>query len=279
MRATEFLTEIERLAKDDYTGGKGELAYVKKPGKKKVFPLPGGSGLQYAIMPETAQFTTIAIVDPNHTEPKPVMKRWEWRDEFEQRLAKWEQMKAKGTLKPKPQVIAKLSIYGGNQGIPGAVKVGSITVDEDYRGQGIAKALYGIVLTIMKKTLIAGGEQTPGGRKNWLSLASIPGVEIKGFVQLDADETEFNKKDWPKGGTWDAEAKKYEQKVDKLHDTLMKLGGQFITKDRYAEYWAFDVLPGKGELAPAVKTSINTLYDKGEAATGLYAKWVGNESE
>lgn len=275
MRATDFLSEIERLDKDDYTGGKGELAYVKKPGKKKVMPLPGGSGLQYAIMPETAQFTTIAIINPNHTEPKPVMGRWEWRDEFEQRLAKWEQMKAKGTLKPKPQVIGKLSLYGGNQGIPGAVKVSSITVDEDYRGQGIAKALYGIVLTIMKKTLIAGGEQTPGGRKNWLSLASIPGVEIKGFVQIYSDDVNFDPSLWPNHPGYNAEKKRQEKIVDSNHDKIMRMGGQFITKDRYSEYWAFDVLPGNGELAPAVKTSLNTLYDKGEAATGLYARWVG----
>ena len=276
MRAKDFVTEIERLSKDDYTGGKGELAYVKKPSKKKVFPLPGGSGLQYAIMPETAQFTTIAIVDPNHVEPKPVMKRWEWRDEFEQRLAKWEQMKAKGTLKPKPQVIAKLSIYGGNQGIPGAVKVGSITVDEDYRGQGIAKALYGIVLTIMKKTLIAGGEQTPGGRKNWLSLASIPGVEVKGFVQLDTDDVEFDPNDWPDNLVYQQAKKIKEKRVDAIHNNIMQLGGQFIGKNRYAEYWAFDVVPSNGELAPAVKNSLSTLYsNRGHEPTGLFARWVG----
>jgi hypothetical protein len=56
----------------------------------------------------------------------------------------------------------------------------------------------------------------------------------------------------------------------------MKLGGQFIGKNKYAEYWAFDVLPGKGELAPAVKNSLSKLYsDRGEEPTGLYARWVG----
>jgi hypothetical protein len=67
-----------------------------------------------------------------------------------------------------------------------------------------------------------------------------------------------------------------EKQVDSIHNNIMKLGGQFIGKNKYAEYWAFDVLPGKGELAPAVKNSLSKLYsDRGEEPTGLFAKWVG----
>ena len=272
MRATDFITEIERLGKDDYTGGKSELQYVKKPGKKRVMPLPGGSGLQYAIIPETGQYYTIAIIDPNYTESEPVQGNYEWFDEFKDRYSRWQRSKGKA----KPQVVGKLSVYGGDQGIPGALKVGAITVDEDYRGVGIAKALYGIVLTIMKKPLIAGSEQTPGGRKNWMSLASIPGVEVKGFVQLENDEVNFNRKEWPVGKQWDYTAKKAERDVDQIHDKLMQLGGQFLAKNKYNEYWAFDVMPGNGELKPAIKNSLSTLYsDYGSEPTGLIAYWTG----
>jgi hypothetical protein len=148
-------------------------------------------------------------------------------------------------------------------------------VDEDYRGQGLAKALYGIVLSIMGKTLVAGGEQTPGGRRNWLSLVNIPGVEVKGFIQFDSEEITFRRSDWPTGGDWDKRAKESELEIDKLHNTLMKLGGQFVAKDRYSEYWAFDVVPGKSELKPAVKTGLSQIYDSGDAAVGLFARWVG----
>jgi len=272
MRATEFLTEIERLSKDSYTGGKRELSDYKYPGDKLLQPLPGGSGLMYALKNTNYGGTYIFIIDPKAVESEPVMGRYEFRSEFQNRLKAWR--KNPGGVKPR--IVAKLSVDTFSSPIKNAVQVGSITVDEDYRGRGLAKALYGIVLTIMKKTLVAGGEQTPGGRKNWLSLASIPGVEIKGFVQLDTDDTEFDPKEYPDFPVYQQAMKKQEKIVDKLYDKLMKLGGQFIGKTKYEEIWAFDVMPGNGELAPAVKNSLSKLYsDGGYEATGLFARWTG----
>lgn len=270
------LTEIERLSKDDYTGGKGELDNYKTPRNKTLKPLPGGSGLQYAITPGkgyNSNSTFIFIVNPQavNTTNKPTKHRYEFDNEYAKRLRDWEKREGR----PGPMVIAKLNVYKSDIPIPNAVQVGSITVDEDYRGQGLAKALYGIVLSIMGKTLVAGGEQTPGGRRNWLSLVSIPGVEVKGFIQFDSEEITFRRSDWPTGGDWDQRAKESEREVDKLHNTLMKLGGQFVAKDRYSEYWAFDVVPGRAELQPAVKTSLSQIYDSGDAAVGLYARWTG----
>lgn len=278
MKITEVITEaqldeIERLGKGDYTGGKNELEIYKTPGEKKLVPLPGGSGLFYSIKADsdgTRQF--IFIVDPNAVPAKPIRQRWDFDAEYNQRLQAWE--KNKGTSQP--AIVAKLSVEVFNSPIPNAVQVGSITVDEDYRGMGLAKALYGIVLSIMKKTLVAGNEQTPGGRRNWISLASIPGVEVKGFVQLDTDNTEFNPNDWPDIPVYQHAKKKKEKQVDAIHDNIMRLGGQFIGANKYAEYWAFDVMPGNGELAPAVKNSLSKLYsNSGNEPTGLYARWVG----
>lgn len=263
MRATDFITEIEKLEKNDYTGGKSELKYVDAPTKKKVLPLPGGSGLQYAITGNNYS-NTIIILDPAAKSEKPLKDYWENTAEYNKRIKQWEKSGIKA------QIVAKLSVYNDKTpGIPNAVKVGAITVDEDYRGIGLAKALYGIVLTIMKKTLIAGGEQTPGGRRNWLSIANIPGVEVKGFVQIDNDDVAHNPEFW-RGSAG-------EKEVDKNHDKLMHMGGQFIGKDEYSEYWGFDLIPGKNELRQFKNLGINVLYDKGQAATGMYAKWVGNE--
>ena len=267
------LDEIERLRTDDYTGGKNELDMYKTPGEKKLVPLPGGSGLFYSIKADsdgTRQF--IFIVDPNAVPEKPIRQRWDFAPEYNQRLQAWEQNKGK----VRPAIVAKLSVEDFNSPIPNALQVGSITVYEAYRGVGLAKALYGIVLTIMKKTLVAGNEQTPGGRRNWVSLASMPGVEVKGFVQLDTDDTEFNDNDWPDIPVYQHAKKKKEKQVDAIHNHIMQLGGQFIGANRYAEYWAFDVVPGNGELAPAVKNSLSKLYsNSGSEPTGLFARWVG----
>lgn len=233
------VNEIQRLHKYDYEGGKEELYGIKKPDKKAAKPLPGGSGFEYAITKNSySGMTTIVIIDPDAP--------------------------AKDTGS---EIVAKLSLYDyKEQPFKNAVKVSSITVDEDYRGKGLAKALYGIVLTIMKKTLVAGGEQTPGGRKNWLSLASIPGVEVKGFVQVPKEEVTY-RKPGDFYGYGDAA-------VSRAHDNLMKMGGQYLGKSKWSEYWAFDVLPGKDELKQAVKTPMNTLYDQGDAATGMFAVWT-----
>lgn len=266
------LNEIERLTKDMYTGGKGELEDYKTPGNKKLKPLPGGSGFMYAVEPSRFGGGNIFIIDPNHVETQPVMGRHEFRAEFQQRLAKWRE----NPNQVGPRIVAKLSVDDFNSPIPNSVQVGAITVDEDYRGMGLAKALYGIVLTIMKKTLIAGSSQTPGGRKNWMSLAAIPGVEVKGFVQIDTDDVEFNPKDWPDFPAYQRAMNKKEKQVDAVHDNIMRLGGQFIGKNKYSEFWAFDVMPGNGELAPAVKNSLSKLYsDGGYEQTGLFARWAG----
>ena len=274
MRAAEFLNEIERLSKNSYTGGKNELDIYKTPGEKKLVPLPGGSGLFYSIKADrdgTRQF--IFIVDPAAVPKKPIRKRWDFDAEFIPRLQAWKKNKGK----PQPAIVAKLSVEDFSSPIPNAVKVGSITVDEDYRGRGLAKALYGIVLSIMGKTLVAGGEQTPGGRRNWLSLVNIPGVEVKGFVQLDTDDVDVDPSDYPANIPVYQKALKNKQKaVDAVHNNIMQLGGQFIGANRYAEYWAFDVVPGNGELAPAVKNSLSKLYSaRGTEPTGLFARWVG----
>jgi ribosomal protein S18 acetylase RimI-like enzyme len=222
----DSLTEIENFPQDHFRGGKDSLYNYSTPGKKHLRALPGGTDLMYSITSTTVDSTNVHIVDPG----------------------------IPGTTKP--SIVAALSLYQGV--IPDSVQVGSITVDEDYRGRGLARALYGIVLTIMKKILISGSSQTPGGRKNWLSLASIPGVEIKGL--LDLADFQLDKS----------------RQVDNTIDQLMQLGGQFVAKNNNRTYWAFDVVPGNGQLAPAVKNKLSKLYGY-DSDNLLMATWTGGQ--
>jgi GNAT superfamily N-acetyltransferase len=216
------LTEIENMKQSHFRGGKDTLDRFSTPGKKHLRALPGGSGLMYSITYDSY----VHILDPG----------------------------IPGTTKP--SIVAGL--YLGKGVIPDSVQVGSITVDENYRGRGLARALYGIVLTIMKKTLISGDSQTPGGRRNWLSLASIPGVEIKGL--LDLADFQLDKS----------------RQVDNTIDQLMQLGGQFVAKNNNRTYWAFDVVPGNGQLTPAVKNKLSKLYGY-DSDNLLMATWTGGQ--
>jgi hypothetical protein len=180
-------------------------------------------------------------------------------------------------LKAPGQLIGKLSVSEAKYfPLKGAVQVDTITVDEDYRGMSLAKALYGIVLTIMKRPLLAGSSQTPGGRRNWLSLASIPGVEMKGYFSMDEEEIDPVAAKGPYSMTTPAQ-------VNKNIDIIMgQLGGQHMGKGLNGrhqgdEYFAFDVQPDttKQELKAYVDTKLSKVYGGYNSDTGLYAVWTG----
>ena len=262
MRAQEFVTEIERLHKGDYEGGK---KYLYAPQAKKLMPLPGGSGLLYHVGGSNYS-PMVTIWDPEGTSKAapPTQSRFEFDSEYRARLKKWQAEQTRG-VKP-PQLIGKLILESVDVfPMKGAVKVGTITVDEEYRGRSIAKSLYGIVLTIMKRPLLAGNSQTPGGRRNWLSLSQIPGVEVRGWLKINDDYLD----------------PRIDSGADKTIDTLMgKLGAQYLGKGAWFgdQFFSFDVQPGRTgkELEAAVKTQLNQVYNENYIVnTGLYAVWTG----
>lgn len=262
MRAQDFVTEIERLRPDDYEGGK---KYLYAPAAKKLLPLPGGSGLLYHVGGSTYS-PMVTIWDPEGTAEAtpPPRYTWEMNSEYQARLKKWQAQQKQG-VKP-PQLIGKLTLEGADAfPMKGAVQVGTITVDEDYRGRSIAKSLYGIVLTIMKRPLLAGSSQTPGGRRNWLSLSQIPGVEVHGWLKIDDDYLD----------------PRMDSGADKTIDTLMgQLGAQYLGKGAWRgdQFFSFDVQPGRTgkELEAAVKTHLSKVYNENYGVTtGLYAVWTG----
>ena len=275
MRATEFLNEIERIPTSVYRGGK-ESMQSDYGSEKHVEPLPGGSGLLYSITDGGGDYE-IKIWDPQVKEfdpgEPPERRSWQMDAEYKRSLANWKErveMRKKEFARSPGHLVGKLEVEGAEFPLNGAVQVSIITVDEDYRGYGIAKALYGIVLTIMKRPLVAGTSQTTGGRRNWASLSQIPGVEMKGYVRLDEEDLETDPYDSDE--RW---AKKAEQNIDTI---MGQLGGQYIGSQPGDYYFAFDVQPtttGK-ELQAYVDSNLSKLYKNStHSHVGLYAVWNG----
>ena len=290
MKISEFqLDEIERLSKSGFEGGKEHLNREYDTGKI-IKKLPGGSGLLYSIEDEGGGDFKIRLWDAinkgefeplnrlSPTKPSYYSNR-EWRELLARQERRNAEMQAKFNRAP-GKLVGELTVHKP-YGLPlkNAVQVGTITVDEDYRGVGLAKALYGIVLTIMKRPLLAGSSQTPGGRRNWVSLSQIPGVEMKGYFSIDdvdlkaVDTTKLNPR-------WDdvAWAKRNNKQVEQTIDTIMgKLGGQYIGKSGDQEYFAFDVQPDttKQELKAYVDSRLTKVYGGYKSTVGLYATWTG----
>lgn len=284
MKINEITEGIARLSKGDYTGGKDSL-YDKTTGKV-VKKLPGGSGFTYSVVKAVGrrgdEGVEVKIFDPNSPESTtpPKQQKYEFNREYQARLKQWQQMQDSG--QNPGQLIAKLALHTPWGGFPlkGALQVGTITVDEGYRGRGLAKALYGIVLTIMKRPLIAGDSQTPGGRMNWVSLSQIPGVQMKGYMSFDSEYFDTTQSEF--GG--EVYAKQSNKQMSNTIDVIMgKLGGQYIGQvGRHGDhYFAFDVRPnttGK-ELESYVTQNLAKVYgndwESPTQESGLYAVWTG----
>lgn len=237
MKSHEFITEIWKISQKEYPGGASDIKKAAKGELDKIVaaskPLPGGE-FNYFLRTDRDGYTRIFIVDPAN------------------------------------KVLAgKLSINSPS-GFPEKVyQVGSITVDANYRGRGIAKALYGIVLAIMKVPLVAGQSQTPGGRRNWISLASIPGVEILGYARIaDAD---FGNQ---------VKLSQYTKQQDFV-ERAMAAGAEYWGKGkidrRTGHYFLFPVEQGDGAMKGSIDKSFK-LYPNWSAhaiETGMVAKWRG----
>lgn len=241
MRAKE-ITEIIKIPASQFNPRKSWMPSIDSSRENKFKRLPGGSGLLYDVLRRGSDELEIHIAK-KVTVPSTV----------------WVDLELAGVL-----TVDK------NQNFPlaNAHQVVSIVVDPDYRGQGIGKALYGIYLSILKYPLLAGGDQTPGGRKNWLSLASIPGVEVRGYVPI-RDEY-FSGRD-SQGKMTDRQQKKFDQ----LIDNVMNMGGEYLGKKNNIHYFGFDVEPGTGELEPAVKNQLKLYGYHDLVNPGLYAVWTG----
>ena len=279
------LNEIERLRPSGFEGGKDHLNREYDTGKI-VKKLPGGSGLLYSVEKSSDEYK-IRLWDAANkgefeTPEQPVKYSWMTNREQQQRMARWEQrtkdMQAKFNRSP-GKLIGELTVSQPYSfPLKSAVQVGIITVDEDYRGVGLARALYGIVLTIMKRPLVAGSSQTPGGRRNWLSISQIPGVEMKGYTRVSTFDLQARDESDTGRFVSKGDIRSHNKAVEKRIDVIMgQLGGEYIGDNGGYHYFAFDVKPNttKQELQAYIDTNLSKIYGSYNADTGLYAQWKG----
>lgn len=259
MRFNEFITEITKLDARHFTG----LDLGNKTidiDLNQLKPLPGGSGLRYYTL-VSGHIKDIRILTTNN------------------------------------KLVGQLTLSKSNFPMDNAYESTSISVDKKYRGREIGKSMYGIALSILKYTLVAGSEQTPGGRRNWLSMANIPGVEINGYVKFNqlefgigldtAHEVYKNSAPFYRNAKL-KEIEYYKRNYAKTIDVVMgKMGGQYIGQSNNGYYFGFPVVADESELKSAINLELTRLYrDRSDVwtvgqdkpirpLTGLYAKWVG----
>jgi hypothetical protein len=161
MRATEFIAEIEAFKGSDYIGG--NIPFVSNV-KVRVNPDLTKKILSSAKNLPNSNFKYNFITDPYEIDIKIVY-----------------------LIAPDNQIVGALQL---NDLYDNMFEVNKIDVLPEWRNQGVAKGLYGVVLAVMKKVLISGKEQTEAGARNWLSLSKIPGVEIVGRLIIDKRYTE-----------------------------------------------------------------------------------------
>ena len=217
------IQEIKRIPQNRYTGGKEWLLdELTAAERRHSHELPGGLGLRWTNLQR--DYEGVAIFNQDG-------------------------------------VIGELELIPAVDFPMKAVQVYAITVDEEWQGQGIGKALYGIVLALQKKTLVAGAEQTPGGRRNWVSLAHIPGVDVRGYVKLS--------------DKWFDSRGARATNMDRLLKDIMALGADHIGTKNGEHFFSFPIVPGRNELEAPVANTIRT-YGASALETGLFARWMEN---
>jgi hypothetical protein len=130
---------------------------------------------------------------------------------------------------------------------------------------GIAKAMYSYALNHLKMTLVAGDTQTPGGQKNWVALANMPGIEVTGWAGIDKSEmtSTFS----------DEEVESYNRQI--IDHLMGKVGAQYIGEDQHYAYFEFPVEQGIKRVENLVKRTLIKIYQEyetGTLITGLLAK-------
>lgn len=160
--------------------------------------------------------------------------------------------------------IAALSIHRADQDfysfpVKNSYAVNWIGVLKSYQGQNLAKSLYGLVLLPppvgLGGTLVSDESQTSGGRRNWASLARIPGVEVTGYVSFSI---------------------KYPN-MKLIDDLLGRVGGVYLGENKYHIYYQFPITVDNNEVRNLIKNSKIKVYGDSEDSTnvGLIARYLG----
>jgi len=193
--------EIARIPQGDY-GTAGTIDTERVPEVDRK-ELPGGSGLTYGINQKDTEFLEIMIFDQD-------------------------------------EIVGELDL-ADTRGPMKTWSVENLAVDPQHRGRGIAKALYGIALSILKLPVEAGQLQTGYGQKMWLMLNSIPGVEVVGSA------------------------------MDRTADYRARPGDNIVLQDENYTHYTFPVRAGRRSMRSSRPgTGIYTRPD-----TTMVARWTG----
>jgi ribosomal protein S18 acetylase RimI-like enzyme len=197
----DAVMEIARIPQGDY-GTAGTIDTERVPDVDRK-ELPGGSGLTYGINQKDTEFLEIMIFDQD-------------------------------------EIVGELDL-ADTRGPMKTWSVENLAVDPQHRGRGIAKALYGIALSILKLPVEAGQLQTGYGQKMWLMLNSIPGVEVVGSA------------------------------MDRTSDYRPRSGDDIVYQDENYTHYTFPVRAGRRSMRSSRPgTGIYTRPD-----TTMVARWTG----
>ena len=228
MRATEFITEIEAFKGSDYLGG--DIPFVSNA-KVRVNPDLTNKIIRSAKPLPNGNFKYAVITDPYEIDIKIVY-----------------------LVSPDNQIVGALQLND----LYGMFEVNKIDVLPQWRNQGVAKGLYGVVLTILKLPLLSGGEQTEAGARNWLSLSKIPGVKVVGRIVIDKHYT------------------------DDIKSKLNNMGAKHIDRGPWLDYFIFPVKPDTNlpRLKASFENEIKLYHGKDEykklnLEIGLIATYQG----
>ncbi len=236
------LCEIETIPGSEYNPKAGQFKLWPETSlefKQSMKPLPGGSGLTY-VTSSREYNKSIVILDPKN-----------------------------------------LNYYVGEIRLEKARTIPDntwqavlISVHPKYRGQGIAKALYGLALLPkpegMGLTLVSDSLQTPGGVRNWVSLSQISGVDVTGIVSV-------RKVDLQKLAQSPTTQDEYEKL---MVDLLGEVGGFYYSENKDFYFYQIPVEVVGSNLENAIKKSLIKIYPKGLVighGTLLMAQYGGGE--
>lgn len=236
------LNEIESIFKKDYDPKikKFEISneqFIKKV-RASMKPLPGNDRYTYYISEMLNPYGSICIFDPNDLS----------------------------------YFVGKLDV-SGQTFFKNTLRVMSIMVHPKYRGQGIAKSLYKLVLMPkpygLGMTLMSDDTQTPGGKRNWVSISQIPGMEVTGLIKISKDFEHADE---------DVE----DDSVKIITDLIGKVGGVYYADSQLNYYFQIPVTVSPTRLENSIKSSLIKIYPNVLKVSEFYnsylmAKYVGGE--
>ena len=156
-----------------------------------------------------------------------------------------------------------------HRGLKNPVQVSNVALDSDFRNRGVGLMMYGVILGL-GHTIVADDSQTSESRKLWVRLWNMPGVTVRGMIDVLSSYV-----DPEKDNSWNNEAKQIKSQLKRIKAQPLQDFNR--RRDRYGDEWerySFEVMPktdGSELAAPGISIySRNSSYDDYDPV-GLYA--------